>query len=122
MRKTQNYKELIVWQKSINLAVDVFELTKKFPISELYGITSQIRRSAFSIPSNIAEGYNRGTRGEYKKFLQIAYGSAAELETQLLISFKTKLLVQKDFDKLNILLLEVLKMLNRMITTLKSNF
>ena len=120
-RYTTNYKELVVWQKSIDLAVKIFEVTKKFPKSELYGIVSQLRWAAFSIASNIAEGYNRGSRLEYKRFLQIAYDSAAELETQLLISFKTKLISRNDFEKLNNLLTEVLKMLNKMITTLKSS-
>lgn len=119
--KLKTYKQLIVWQKSLNLAIEVFKISKKFPKSELYGIVSQIRRATFSIPSNIAEGYNRGSRSEYKKFLQIAYGSAAELETQLLISFKTKILRQSDFLRLNNLLTEILKMLNKMIMTLKSD-
>jgi len=121
MRTTKNYKELIVWQKSIWLATLVFEITKKFPKSELYGIVSQIRRAAFSIPSNIAEGYCRGSRNEYKQFLQIAYGSAAELETQLTISLKTGMLTNKDFQKLNSLLIEILKMLNKMIGSLRRN-
>ena len=95
MRQTTNYKELLVWQKSINFAISIFETTKQFPQSELYGLVSQIRRAVFSIPSNIAEGYCRGSRNEYKKFLQIAYASAAELETQLIISLKTKLLQKK---------------------------
>jgi four helix bundle protein len=118
-RVTTNYKELIVWQKSIDLAVKIFKVTQKFPREELYGITSQLRRAAYSIPSNIAEGYCRGRRAEYKQFLQIAYGSAGELETQLIISFKTEMLLGSDFKLLNDLLLEVLKMLNRMILSLK---
>ena len=119
--KIKNYKELIVWQKSIGLALAVFKITKKFPKSELYGIVSQMRRCAYSIASNIAEGYNRGSRLEYKKFLQIAYGSAAELETQLIICLKTGLIKKKHFGELISPLTEILKMLNRMITTLKSN-
>ena len=119
MVKIRSYKELIVWQKSIELAVVVFEVTKKFPQSELYGLVSQMRRAATSIPSNIAEGYNRGSKLEYKKFLQNAYGSAAELETQLIISIKTGLSKQNNFEKLTNSLVEILKMLNKMITTLK---
>jgi len=118
-RVTTNYKELIVWQKSINLAVLIFQVTKKYPKEEIYGIISQMRRAAYSIPSNIAEGYCRGRRLEYKQFLQIAYGSAAELETQLLISLKTKMINNNDYLVLNNLLIEILKMLNRMILSLK---
>jgi len=120
MRKTVNYKELIVWQKSMDLAVRVFEVTKKFPKEELYGIVSQMRRAAYSTPSNIAEGYCRGRKREYKQFLQIAYASAAELETQLIISYRTKILPSDDFKSLNSLLTEVLKMLNKMILSLKN--
>lgn len=119
MRKTTNYKELIVWQKSINLAINIFKITKKFPRSELYGLVSQMRKAAFSIPSNIAEGYCRGSRNEYRQFLQIAYASAAELETQLIICLKTKLIRERDFYLLNEQLTEVLKMLNKMIITLR---
>ncbi len=118
-RLTINYKELIVWQKSIELAVKVFQGTKKFPKEELYGIVSQMRKAAYSIPSNIAEGYCRGKRNEYRQFLQIAYGSAAELETQLIIALKTKMLSKKDSQPLNNLLQEILKMLNKMILSLK---
>lgn len=86
--KINSYKDLIVWQKSIDLSLQIYKLTKKFPKEELYGLTSQIRRCAVSMPSNIAEGYARNRRKEYVKFLQIAFASGAEVETQLLISRK----------------------------------
>ena len=117
----RSYKDLIVWQKSFKLALGIYEVTKKFPKEELYGLVSQIRRAAFSIPSNIAEGYARNSTGEYKRFLKIAYASGAELETQLLIAKETKLLSSEDFENLDNLLTEVLKMLNVLVGKLKSN-
>ena len=82
----KNYKELNVWQKSYKLCLHIYKVTKRFPRDEMYGLTSQIRRSAVSIPSNIAEGYGRKTTLEYVRFLYIAYGSVCELETQTMIS------------------------------------
>ena len=82
----KNYKELKVWEKAYKLCLDIYRVTKRFPKEEIYGLTSQIRRSAVSIPSNIAEGYGRKTTSEYVRFLYIAYGSVCELETQTMIS------------------------------------
>ena len=82
----KSYKDLKVWQKSYQLCLDIYKLTKEFPKEELYGLTSQIRRAAVSVPSNIAEGYGRKTTPEYLRSLYIAYGSNCELETQILLS------------------------------------
>ena len=82
----RNYKDLIVWQKSMKLALEIYKLTEKFPKSEVFGSVNQMRRSAFSIPSNIAEGWARKSSGNYLQFLSIACGSAAELETQLTLT------------------------------------
>ena len=82
----KNFRDLKVWQKSYRLCLDLYKITKKFPKEERYGLTSQIRRAAVSIPSNIAEGYGRKTTADYLRFLYIAYGSICELETQLLLS------------------------------------
>ena len=82
----KNYKELKVWEKAYKLCLDIYTVTKRFPKEEIYGLTSQIRRSAVSIPSNIAEGYGRKITSEYVRFLYIAYGSVCELETQTMIS------------------------------------
>jgi len=87
----KTYKELIVWQKAYGLCLLVYKLTKNFPKEELYALTSQIRRATISIPSNIAEGYCRQRRLEYIQFLQIAFASGAELETQPLIANWKKL-------------------------------
>ena len=83
----KNYKDLKVWQKAYKLCIDIYKLTGTFPKEELYCLTSQIRRSSISIPSNIAEGYGRGAIKEYIRFLYIAYGSYCELETQLLLCY-----------------------------------
>lgn len=107
-----SYKELIVWQKSVLLVEEIYILTRLFPKDELYGIISQMRRAATSIPSNTAEGYGRKSHKEYAQFCSIAYGSALELETQIIISKKLKLAPEKSFIASEILLLEVLKMLN----------
>jgi len=81
----KSYKELTAYQKAYQLVVLIYKMTSSFPKAELYGLTSQMRRSAVSIPSNMAEGYMRGSK-EYTQFLKIALGSAAELETQLSLS------------------------------------
>ena len=116
-----SYKDLVVWQKSLDLSLQVYEATKSFPKEEIYGLISQIRRCAVSIPSNIAEGSTRQGGREYIRFLYLAFASGAELETQLLIASKLKYVKQADFDKLNSLLTEVQKMLNTLISKLKSS-
>jgi len=113
-----SYKDLIAWQKSIKLVVAIYELTDKYPKEEIYGIVSQIRRCSVSIPSNIAEGRNRGTKKDFTQFLRIAYGSGAELETQLEISKQLPKTKNLDYKKVDALLLEVMKMLNVMIKNL----
>ena len=117
--KIESYKDLIVWQKAMELVVLVYSLTRQYPKEELYVITSQMRRSAISIPSNIAEGKRRGTRKEYCRFLTIAYGSSSELETQLMIGRKLLYGKDSDYEKVEKLLIEVLKMLNKMISSLR---
>src|SRR3989344_2413994 len=109
---TKTYKELIVWQKSYRLSLLVYKVTKGYPKEEIYALVSQMRRCAISIPSNIAEGYCRQRKKEYAQFLQIAFGSGAELETQLLISFDLGYITKRDFTEANDLLSEVMKMLN----------
>ncbi len=84
--KARSFKDLIVWQKSYSLVLEIYRLTDLFPKHEIYGLAQQIRRVAVSIPSNIAEGYGRQYNKEYRQFLSIAYGSLCELETQYLLS------------------------------------
>jgi len=82
----QSFKDLVVWQRSIALTIDVYRLTAKFPEAEKFGLTSQMRRAAVSIASNISEGYGRSTKGEYIQFVGHARGSCSELETQMVIA------------------------------------
>ena len=121
MPTIHSYKELTVWQRSIELVVAIYEVTEKFPREEIYGITSQIRRSAFSIPSNIAEGRYRGTKKDYLHFLKIAYGSGAELETQLEISKRLSKTSLLNYNKVESLLDETMRMLNVMIIKLSAS-
>ena len=84
--KTQGFKDLVVWQKAYQLVKEIYKMTEKFPKSEIYGLSQQIKRAAISVPSNISEGHGRTHNKEYKQFLSIAYGSLCELETQYLLS------------------------------------
>lgn len=114
----ESYKKLTVWQKSMELAREIYRATGKLPPSEAYGLISQMRRSSVSIPSNIAEGYKRGGLAEYIKFLGISEASAAELETQVILT--KDLFSNIDFTVCENLLLEVQKMLVVMIGRLRS--
>lgn len=115
----KSYKELKVWKKAYKLTLQVYKITSDFPKSELYGLTSQMRRSALSIPTNIAEGYMRGHSKEYLQFLWIAYGSTGELETCLLISHDLGFIRDDDFGKVYSLHQEVAKMLFSLIKSIK---
>lgn len=119
-KELKSYRELIVWQKSIELVFEIYKLTKLFPKEEIYGLTSQMRRASVSIPSNIAEGYSRKHRQEYIQFIRIAYASGAELETQIIISEKLGMAPKKNFEIVNYLLIEVMKMLNSLKSSLSS--
>lgn len=109
-----SYRDLLVWQKGMSLVTDIYTMTQTFPSNEQYGLTSQMRRSAISIPSNIAEGYGRNSTGDYARFLQIAVGSTFELQTQIEIAFNLKFITQEDF----ITNLEKAKELDRMLLSL----
>lgn len=113
-----SYKDLIVWQKAIEIVVFIYEVTDHFPREEQFGLISQMRRSAISIASNIAEGRYRGTRKDYRNFLRIAFGSGAELETQIVVAKKLSKTKHLDYSKIDAPLEEVMKMLNAMIQKL----
>jgi four helix bundle protein len=117
--KIISHRDLIVWQKAMDLVVEIYQLTKSYPQSEIYNLISQTKRSAVSIPSNIAEGRRRGSRKDFRQFLIIAYGSGAELETQIEIASRLSFVKESDSSKSRLLLSEVMKMLNRMISSLK---
>lgn len=114
-----NFKELLVWQKSINFVTEIYEVTNNCPKDEMYGLTSQIRRASISIPSNIAEGNSRRSVADYLQFLKIARGSCAEVETQLIIAQNLKFLSEEHYLKLNQDIIEISKMLNGLINSLK---
>lgn len=117
--KINSHKELLVWKKSMQLVKILYLLTEQFPKDELYGLCSQMQRAAVAIPSNIAEGYLRGHRKEYVQFLSIALGSAAELETQLLICKSLPKFSKINFSEAESLVTEIMKMLYVMIERIK---
>lgn len=115
----QNYKELAVWQQSVALTTDLYRMTARFPDTERYGLTSQIRRATTSIAANIAEGWGRGSRGEYIQFLAVARGSLMELETHLIVACNLHLLKPDEFGSVAKPVKDIEKMLNRLIAVLR---
>ena len=109
-----------VWQKAYNLCIEIYKITRTFPKEELYGLTSQMRRAAISVPSNIAEGYGRKTTPEYLRSLYIAYGSSCELETQILLSGDLGLMKAEALNKLQADLGEVERMLKALIKAVEN--
>jgi four helix bundle protein len=105
-----NYKELKIWQKSVDLAVKVYEITNNFPKEEQYGISLQMRKSAVSIPSNIAEGAGRNSGKDFNNFLGISNGSSCELDTQLVIAQRINFLDLDVFTSLQQEIVEIQKM------------
>lgn len=118
--KAQHYRELIVWQKSMALAKLCYQLTKVFPRDELFGMTSQVRRAASSIPANIAEGNARAHTKEYLNHLSIAQGSLAELETHLILSHNVELLKKDDLQNCLSLSAEISRILAGLRKSLQS--
>jgi four helix bundle protein len=109
---TQNYKDLLVWQKGIVLAKDIYRLTQNFPAEEKFGLVAQMRRAAVSIPSNLAEGQARHTSGEFVQFISHAEGSAAELDTQLILSIELAFCKKANAIPIYELIEEIRRMLN----------
>ena len=116
----RSYHELICWQKCMRLVTEIYLATQQFPTSELYGLTSQLRRAAVSVPSNIAEGQARFSQKEFHHFLSLARGSLAEIETQLLIAKELKYLSPIKVDSLLTVADEVGKVLNGLLASIKS--
>lgn len=121
MRRKHNFKNLKVWEKSVDLAVKVYQVTTEFPNEEKFGITSQMRRSSVSVPSNIAEGTARNTSKAVLNSLDISLGESFELETQAIIAQRVGLLDQNTFDELEGDLSEIQKMIHGFMQTLESN-
>jgi four helix bundle protein len=120
-RKSRSYRDLEVWKLSLNLVEEIYKATARFPASENYGLSQQIRRAAVSIPSNIAEGQFRNSPKEFKQFLSIALGSSAELETQLIIANKVNYLSMEVFNALINTLEIIMKMLKKLSNSLAKN-
>lgn len=120
MGNIKTYKDLIIWQKSIDLAVEVYKLSSKFPKDEVYGMTSQIRRAVSSISLNIAEGYGRNTTKNYINSLYIAQGSLQEVESAIILSIRLNFVSESDCEQANSLILEEFKMFNALIHSLEN--
>ncbi len=120
MTQIKSFRDLLVWQKSMNLVTDIYQLTRNFPQAEMFGLTSQVRRASISIPSNIAEGYGRNTSKDYLRYLQIALGSLYEIQTQLEIASNLHFLEIFDFNKMISLCLEIERMLTSLIAKIKA--
>jgi four helix bundle protein len=116
----KDFKKLKVWEKAHRLTLDVYQASATFPREELYGLTSQIRRSCLSIPTNIAEGCGRSSDTDFARFLQISMGSSSEVEYLLLLGRDLDLLVHEEYEELNSVVVEIKRMLTSLIKTLKS--
>jgi four helix bundle protein len=116
--RVQSFRDLIVWQRSIEMAAEVYRLTKTFPREELYGMISQIRRSSVSVARNVAEGQGRLTRGEFRQFLGIARGSNSELQTQLEIAKTLEFGDKAQIAPVESLSFEIGKMINAILAAL----
>ena len=114
---TQGYRDLVVWQQAMNVAVETYRLTSAFPKDEMFGLTSQMRRAAVSIASNIAEGEGRKSRNEFSHFLGIALGSKSELETQIVLSERVNLLKTSETESIK----KSLDDIGKMLTALRRN-
>ncbi len=118
-KKVSNYRGLLVWQKSMDLVVASYQIAKRLPVAETYGLTAQMRRAAISVPSNIAEGYGRHHLGDYLHHLSVANGSLKELETHLLIAQRLSFLSESDIEPALALAGEVGRMLRGLAIALR---
>ncbi|OFX59272.1 MAG: four helix bundle protein [Bacteroidetes bacterium GWB2_41_8] len=117
----KTYRELVVWQKGIELVLLVYNMTKRFPKEELYALADQMKRSSVSVSSNIAEGFGRHSDNDFIRFLNISRGSLFELQTQLEISFRLDFVKSEDYETTMQLATEIDKMLNALISKIKQN-
>jgi four helix bundle protein len=117
----QSFRDLVVWQRAIQLTIDIYKLTAKFPDAERFGLTSQMRRAAVSIASNISEGYGRSTKGEYVQFVGHARGSCSELETQIVIAKALGFGTPSNLDSAEGLCKDVGRLLGALMKSLRPN-
>jgi four helix bundle protein len=111
MNPVKTFEDLIIWQKSIVLTKQIYAITRKFPKEEIYGLSNQLRRASVSVASNIAEGYGRITRNDYKRFLSFSFGSTFEIQTQLIIGIEIGIINNEDFNESIMLSKEISAML-----------
>ena len=109
MGKIQKFEDLIIWQKGIELSVEIYRVTSKFPKHEVFGLSSQLNRASISIPSNIAEGFGRQSPTEFKRFLKISLGSLLELKTQIIISERLCYLDKNETERIIVIVEEISK-------------
>ena len=119
MLKSSSFRDLVVWQRSMDLVEQIYEISKRFSADERFGLTSQIRRAAVSVPSNIGEGSRRKKRNVFRHFLDIALGSQAEVEVQLEIAYRLKFLSAADYKRTQAAVEEIGRMLNGLITSIR---
>lgn len=117
----KDFKQLLVWEKAHILTKDIYCITVSFPKEEIFGLTSQLKRAAVSIPTNIAEGCGRGSDADFKRFMQISFASASEVEYLILLSFELTYIDEDIFKKINEQIIEVKKMLAGLINKLKKS-
>jgi four helix bundle protein len=116
----KDFRDLKVWEKSHELTLQVYKLTRCFPREEMYGLSSQLRRAAMSIPANIAEGCGRGTDADFGRFLQYAMGSSSEVEYELLLAHDLEYLDSGTYAPVNQLVIEVKRMLTSLLQTVRT--
>lgn len=116
----KDFRDLKVWEKAHELTLSIYRATKEFPRDEMYGLTSQLRRAAMSIPANIAEGCGRGTDADFSRFLQYAMGSSSEVEYELLLARELAYVDSKTYAPLNQLVIEVKRMLTALLHTVRA--
>lgn len=116
-----DFRKLLVWEKSHLFVIAIYQATGKFPRTEVFGLTNQMRRAAVSIPSNLAEGCGRATQAELAHFAQVAMGSASELEYQLILAHELDYIDETQFQTLTAYLIELRRMLNKFILKVRSN-
>jgi four helix bundle protein len=115
----QDFRKLLVWEKSHKLTLSIYNLTHSFPKEEMYGLTSQIRRASSPVPINIAEGCGKGSDADFARFLQIAFGSVSETEYLLLLCFELGYFSEKNYMEMTNLVQEIKKMLAKLIATIR---
>jgi len=118
MNPVKTFEDLIIWQKSIVLTKQIYTITRKFPKEEIYGLSNQLRRASVSVASNIAEGYGRITRNDYKRFLSFSFESTFEIQTQLIICIEIGIINNEDFNESMMLSKEISAMLHAIIKKL----